>query len=91
MFFVTGGAKFHCSFVYLFADKYSNQFAQVCNTQPLWLLPTVGSKLGVQVTQDGRAISLELFSKFVLLFFQEERHFGRGASLCSGHHCHAGG
>ena len=62
MFFVTGGAKFHCSFVYLYADKYSNQFAQVCNTQPLWLLPTVGSKLGVQVTQDRRAISLELRS-----------------------------
>ena len=62
MFFVTGGAKFHCSFVYRYADKYSNQFAQVCNTQPLWLLPTVGSKLGVQVTQDRRAISLELRS-----------------------------
>ena len=88
--------QFHCSFFmflltskqinYLFADEYSNLCAQVCNAQPLWLLPTVGSKLGVQVEQ--KRLRTFFFESPNL---QEERHFGRGASLCSGHHCHARG
>ena len=91
-FFVTGDTIFYTQEVFQIQKEMSVvsnfAFAQVCDAQPVWLLPTVGSKLGVQVEQK-RHLLRTFISKSPM--FQEERHFGRGAPLCSWHHRHAGG
>ena len=91
MFFVTGDNILYSELDFQIQKDSivsNSSFAKVCHAQPIWLLPTVGSKLGVQVEWKRHPLR-NFLSKSPNI--QEERHFGRGASLCSGHHCHAGG